>query len=105
MATYVLMTKLGSSGLHDPKGRRQAGKDWKRKIDEQCPGLKWGPHYALLGPYDFIDIYEAPDQETAFKVALLSRELGAVAAESWPAIPYESYLPIIEAAEKAVVTG
>jgi uncharacterized protein with GYD domain len=75
--------------------------EWKRKIEEHCPGIKWGPHYALLGPYDFIDIYEAPDQETAFKVALLSRELGAVAAESWPAIPYESYLPIIEAAEKA----
>jgi uncharacterized protein with GYD domain len=101
MPTYVLMTKLGSSGLHDPKGRRRAGQEWKRKIEEHCPGIKWGPHYALLGPYDFIDIYEAPDQETAFKVALLSRELGAVAAESWPAIPYESYLPIIEAAEKA----
>jgi uncharacterized protein with GYD domain len=95
------MTKLGSSGLHDPKGRRKAGQDWKRKVEEQCPGIKWGAHYALLGPYDFIDIYDAPDQETAFKVALLSRELGAVVAESWPAIPYETYLPIIVAAEKA----
>ena len=33
-------------------------------------------------------------------VELLSRELGAVVAESWPAIPYEKYLPIIDAAEK-----
>lgn len=102
MPTYVLMTKLSSSGMHDPKGRRQAGADWKRKIDAACPGIKWGAHYALLGPYDFIDIYEAPDQETAFKVSIMSRELGAVAAESWPAIAYDQYLPIIEASEKRI---
>jgi uncharacterized protein with GYD domain len=100
MPTYVLMTKLGASSMHDPKGRRRAGQDWKRKVDEACPGIKWGPHFALLGPYDFIDIYEAPDQETAFKVSLMSRELGAVVAESWPALSYEQYLPLIEAAEK-----
>jgi uncharacterized protein with GYD domain len=95
------MTKLSVSALDDPKGRRAAGQQGKKKVTEQCPGVKWLAHYALLGPYDFIDIYEAPDQETAFRVSLLSRELGALAAESWPAIAYEKYLPIIEAAEKA----
>jgi uncharacterized protein with GYD domain len=105
MPTYVLMTKLSASTLHDwdktHGGRRKAGQAWKKKVEEQCPGIRWLAHYALLGPYDFIDIYEAPDQDAAFRVSLLSRELGATSAESWPAIPYESYLPIIEAAEKA----
>ncbi len=100
MPTYVLMTKLSEAGAHDPKGRRRAGQEWKRKVDEKCPGIRWLAHYALLGPYDFIDIYEAPDQETAFKVSLLSRELGALSAESWPALSYEAYVPIFEAAEK-----
>jgi uncharacterized protein with GYD domain len=99
MPTYVLMTKLSASSLNDPKGRRQAGQEWKKKVKEKCPTVKWVAHYALLGPYDFIDIYEAPDQETAFKVSLLSRELGAASAESWPAIEYEKYLPIIDAVE------
>src|SRR5687767_5253319 len=101
MPTYVLMTKLSLSSLHDSKGRREAGQKWKKKVEQQVPGIKWIAHYALLGQYDFMDIYEAPDQEAAFKVSILSRELGAVAAESWPAIPYEKYLPIAEAAEKA----
>ncbi len=105
MPTYVLMTKLSASTLQelDKKhgGRRKAGQEWKKKVAEQCPGVRWLAHYALLGPYDFIDIYEAPDQDAAFRVSLLSRELGAASAESWPAIPYEKYLPIIEAAEKA----
>ena len=104
MPTYVLMTKLSAGTLQDAKsegGRKKAGQEWKKTVEKQCPGVKWVAHYALLGPYDFIDVYEAPDQETAFKVSLLSRELGAVSAESWPAIPYEKYLPIVEAAEKA----
>ena len=101
MLTYVLMTRLGTGGMHDPKGRRQAGQEWKRKIEEACPGIRWGAHYALLGPYDFIDIYEAPDQETAFKVSIVSCELGAAAAESWPAMSYERYVPLFESAEKS----
>lgn len=101
MPTYVLMTKLSASSMHDPKGRRKAGQEWKKKVEAQVPGIKWVAHYALLGQYDFMDIYEAPDQEAAFKVSLLSRELGALSAESWPAISYEKYLPIVEAAEKA----
>jgi len=100
MPTFVLMTKLSIAEVRDPKGRRRAGQEWKRKVDEACPGIKWLAHYALLGPYDFIDIYEAPDQETAMKVSILSRELGAVSAESWPAISYEKYLPIVEALRK-----
>jgi uncharacterized protein with GYD domain len=101
MPTYVLMTKLSSSSVHDPKGRKNAGQEWKKKVEKQVPGIKWISHYALLGPYDFIDVYEAPDQDAAFKVSMLSRELGALTAESWPAIPYEKYLPIVDAVEKA----
>jgi uncharacterized protein with GYD domain len=100
MPTYVLMTKLTASAIHDPKGRRRAGQEWKRKVEKHVPGVRWLAHYALLGPYDFMDIYEAPDQNAAFKVSLLSRELGAVSAESWPATTYEEYLPIADAVEK-----
>jgi uncharacterized protein with GYD domain len=101
MPTYVLMSKLGPTTLNDSRGRKRAGQEWKQKVEQQVPGVRWIAHYALLGPYDFIDIYEAPDQEAAFKVSVLSRELGAVVAESWPAIEYEKYIPIVEAAEKA----
>lgn len=104
MPTYLLMTKLSTTSIHDARaegGRRRAGAEWKQTIAEQCPGVKWIAHYALLGPYDFVDVYEAPDQDTAFRVSLLSRELGAASADSWPAISYEKYLPIVEAAERA----
>ena len=96
MPTFVLMTKLASQAMHDAQGRRAMGKEWLTKVKFACPEVKWVAHYALLGQYDFMDIYEAPDIETASRVALISRSEGAVTAESWPALPYERFLEVLE---------
>jgi len=96
MPTYVLMTRLAAESLHDAKGRRAVGKTWMEKVRQACPEVKWLAHYAILGPYDFMDIYEAPDAETAHKVSLISRAEGALTAESWGAISYDRYLALLE---------
>ena len=100
MPTYVLMTKLTPAALQGTSGRRATGHDWKAKVDAACPGLKWIGHYALLGPYDFMDIYEAKDVVSAHKVSLISRTYGAVSAESWEALPYDKYLKVLKETEK-----
>lgn len=102
MATYVLMTKLSAELLGDPRGRRAVGREWKKRVADLCPEVKFVSHYALLGQYDFMDIYEAPTDEIAVKLSLISRSLGAVCAESWPAIPYDRYLEISGEVEKRV---
>ena len=95
METFVLMTKLSPELLGDPRGREAAGKAWLRKVASLCPDVKWLGHYAILGPYDFMDIYEAPDVDTAQRVSLISRSEGAVSAESWQALPYDRYLEVL----------
>jgi uncharacterized protein with GYD domain len=100
MATYILMTKLTPGAMAGAGGRAQTGREWKREVEKACPGIRWIAHYALLGQYDFMDIYEAPDSETAFKVSLLSRERGAASAESWPALEYQAFLPLAAVVEK-----
>jgi uncharacterized protein with GYD domain len=72
------------------------GKEWLEKVKAQCPDVKWLAHYALLGPYDFMDIYEAPSAETAHRVSLISRSEGALSAESWAALPYDEFLKVLE---------
>jgi uncharacterized protein with GYD domain len=99
MAVFVLMTKLAPESLHDAHGRRAVGKEWLKKVKAVCPQVKWMAHYALLGRYDFMDIYEAPDVETAHKVSLISRSEGAVSAESWPALEYEEHLKLLKSVE------
>jgi uncharacterized protein with GYD domain len=101
MSVYVLMTKLGPRVLEDKRGRKQVGKEWKALVEKICPGIKFLSHYALLGPYDFMDIYEAKSDEDAIKVSLLSRASGALVAESWPAQPYDKYIELATAVEKA----
>ncbi|HEY8208500.1 MAG TPA: GYD domain-containing protein [Myxococcaceae bacterium] len=101
MQTYVLMTKLGPFESGSAQERRRKGQAWKRTVEALCPGIRWVAHYALLGPYDFMDIYEAPDEETAFKISLLSRAEGAVTAESWPAARYEEFLHVMEEVQRA----
>jgi uncharacterized protein with GYD domain len=96
MSVFVLMTRLGPAGLHDAEGRRTMGKEWLHRVKQACPDVKWIGHYALLGQYDFMDIYEAPDVETAHKVSMISRSSGALTAESWPALPYDRFLHVIE---------
>ena len=95
MPLFVLMTRLAPESVHDARVRRAMGKEWMKKIKSSCPKVKWIAHYALLGPYDFMDIYEAPDFETAHKVSLISRSEGALSAESWQALPYEQFLSVL----------
>ena len=96
MGTYVLMTKLTPEVTSDLKHRERTGRKWMHKVAESCPDVKWVAHYALLGPYDFMDIFEAPDEETAAKVSWITLSNGASQAESWVAIPYSRFLEIVD---------
>ncbi|MGQ9465326.1 MAG: GYD domain-containing protein [bacterium] len=96
MATYILVTKLSPELTKDVKRRAEIGRQWMERVKKDCPEVKFLAHYALLGPYDFLDIYEAPNEEAAAKVSMISLSGGAVSAESWTAIPYKKFLELIK---------
>ncbi len=100
MGIYILMTKLTPEISKDLKRREAIGKEWKKKVEKLCPGVKWIAHYALLGPYDFMDIYEAENEEVAAKVSMITRASGALSAESWPAIPWSKFIELVKEIEK-----
>jgi len=94
MPIFVLATKLKLKFL--VKDRKEHGEKFLRLVKEKVPSVKWIAHYAILGPYDFIDIFEADNEHEAAKVSLLSRTVGADVAESWTAIKYTEFLKIVE---------
>jgi uncharacterized protein with GYD domain len=96
MPIFVLMTRLAPEAIRDARARKAMGKEWLKRVKTLCPEVRWIAHYALLGRYDFMDIYEAPDVETAHRVSLISRAEGAITAESWQALPYEEFLKLLE---------
>ena len=97
MPRFVLMTRLAPEAVRDADVRRAMGRAWLHKVKTKCPEVTWIAHYAILGPYDFMDIYDAPDIEVAHKVSLISRAEGAVSAESWQALPYDDFMSLLEA--------
>ncbi len=94
MPTFILMTKLSQDSLGKLRDRQEMGTRWLDAVKQACPDIRWIDHYALLGPYDFMDIYEAPDQEEAAKVAMITMEKGALEAETWGAVPYKRFLEL-----------
>ncbi len=96
MATYILMTKLSPELFSKIQERKRIGTEWINRVKEKCPEVKFIAHYALLGSYDFMSIYEAPDEKTAAKVSMISLAMGAIQAESWTAIPYKEFLKMTE---------
>ena len=96
MKTFILLTKLSPEVAKQMKDRAKIGRAWLDQVKDKCPEVKFISHYALLGGYDFIDIYEAPDEETAAKVSMISLSNGAFMAESLMAIPYKRFLELTE---------
>ena len=96
MQTFILMTKLSPEIAKQVKDRQSLGRTWIDQVHKKCPEVKFVTHYATLGPWDFMDIYEAPDQETASRVAMISLLNGAFSAETWNAVPYKRFVELTE---------
>jgi len=96
MQTYILLTKLAPQASKQQEDRAKSSHDWYTAVKHNCPEVKFLSHYALLGQYDFMDIYEAPNEETAAKVSMISRIHGAMYAESMIAIPHNRFLELSE---------
>ncbi len=72
MAIYVMLTTLTDEGRKTIKENPQRIKEVNKEVEAM--GVKILAQYALLGPYDFVNILEAKDNKAITKVAL---ELGA----------------------------
>ncbi len=94
MQTFILLTKLSPDLSKQMKDRTELGRTWLDQVKKKCPEVKFLAHYALLGQYDFLDIYEAPNEEVATKVSIISQAHGAFQAQSLPAIPYKRFLEL-----------
>jgi len=68
MAIYVMLTTLTDEGRKTLKQNPLRIKEVNKEVETM--GVKILAQYALLGPYDFINILEAPDNKAVSKVAM-----------------------------------
>jgi uncharacterized protein with GYD domain len=50
----------------------------------------------VVGHDDYLDVFEAPDNEVAAQVALVVRSFGHATTETWPAVPWERFKALVQ---------
>jgi len=72
MALFVMMTTLTDEGRKTIKTNPERIRQVNKEVEAM--GVKILMQYALMGQYDFINILEAPDNQSVVRVSM---ELGA----------------------------
>ena len=90
MPTYILLSTLTDEGAETLKYKP----DRLKEVNEEIKGLGAivKEQYAVLGPYDFVNIVEAPDNETIARVSLELSSRGSVRILTLPAIPIDDFI-------------
>ena len=95
MATYVLLISYAQKGIENIK-QSPARLDAAKRLYKSM-GAELKQFYLTLGRYDTVVIAEAPDDETAAKVALALGSAGNVRTETLRAFTEDEYKKIIAA--------
>lgn len=93
METYIILGKYTREGVVNIKAgpdRIQAA----RQAVEQAGG-KWVGWYLTMGQYDFVAITEAPNAETAAKVAIATGMQGNIRTETLRAFTEEEFKGLV----------
>lgn len=97
MPTFVMLTRVDPDLLRNAQSLETLEHRTVESIRKQCPAVKWVSNYAVLGPYDYMDVFEAPDNDTAAKVSTLVRVSGHAHSEVWPATEWAKFKKMIHA--------
>ena len=95
MPTFVMLTRLNPDAVRSPAGLEQLERNAMKRVREECPDVKWQSSFAVLGPYDYLDIFTASDIEAAAKVSALIRTFGHAHTELWAATEWDRFKEIV----------
>jgi len=90
LARYILLSKLTTEGRKTLKTRPHRIKEVNKEIE--AFGVKVLEQYAVLGPYDFVNIVEAPDNDAVFRLSVELGSRGTIMITSMPAITVDDLI-------------
>jgi len=85
-----MFSKLTNEGRATIKRHPDRIKEVNDEIEAM--GAKIITQYATLGPYDFVNILEAPDNDTIIRVSFEIGSRGSVKLITYPAIPIFEFI-------------
>lgn len=94
MPLYVLLSTLTDEGWKTIKGKPERIKEVNKELENF--GVKVLHQYATLGPYDFVNVVEAPDNKTIARVSIELGSRGTIQIRSMPAIPIDEFIATVK---------
>jgi uncharacterized protein with GYD domain len=94
MPTFVMLSTLGPEGAATLRENPERVKAVNAELE--ALGVRVLEQFALLGPYDFCNILEAPNERVMAKVALLLGARGTVKTLTMAAIPVDDYVAVLQ---------
>ena len=93
MGLYVMLSTLTDEGRRTVKEHPARIKEVNREVEAM--GVQVLAQYATLGPYDFVNIVEAPDTETIMRVSVELGARGTVQVTSLAAMSVDDYIAMV----------
>lgn len=94
MPYYVILSKLTDEGRRTIKERPGRISEVNQELEKM--GVKVREQFAVLGPYDFVNIVEAPDNNTIMKMSVEIGSRGSVQLLSMPALSVEEFIKMMK---------
>jgi uncharacterized protein with GYD domain len=91
MGKYAILTRVSPESVRTPETLLDLEQQVKQRVSAECPDVKWIGNYAIMGPYDYLDLFEAPDNDTAMRVSTIIRSVGNSTTELWPATEWTQF--------------
>lgn len=90
MPTYILLSTLTDEGAATLKYKPDRLKEVNEEL--RAFGAEVKAQYAVLGPYDFVNIVEAPDNATIARISIELSSRGSVRILTLPAVPIDEFI-------------
>lgn len=95
MGTYMVLTRVSPQAVKTPERREELCRDVEAHIKDRQLPIHWVANYAVTGRFDYLDIFEAPDDVTAMQLSSILRSYGHATTETWSAIPWKEFVRAI----------
>jgi uncharacterized protein with GYD domain len=90
MATFILLSSLTDEGAKTIKSNPERIKEVNRELEKM--GVRVTNQWAVLGPYDFVNVVEAADNTTIARVSAELASRGSVRIQTLAAIPIDDFI-------------
>src|ERR671927_77128 len=90
VATYIMLSTLTPEGIQTVKNNPQRIREVNREVEQLGAEVK--AQWATLGQFDFVNIVEAPDEQTMSRVSLELGSRGTGRFDTLVAIPIDEFI-------------